>query len=181
MKLLGLTGLAGSGKDAVAKHLFCKHGWSRTAFADPLKQAATHIFGLSINDFYDREKKEQVNDYWNISPREMLQYLGTEAVRGTFGEDVWVRRWHLSYTIIKDTDNVVVTDVRTPTEADWLRRQGGKIVEVRRPGAGLSGASGRHVSESGLTAEWIDGVIHNDRGLEALGWIADQVLAKVFA
>jgi hypothetical protein len=91
-----------------------------------------------------------VIEFWGMSPREIFQKLGTEAVKGTFGPDAWVKRWSLSYGPLMDTDDVIVPDVRVDEEANYIRSLGGTIIEVRR-GAGLVGSTGNHVSELGLS------------------------------
>jgi hypothetical protein len=79
----------------------------------------------------------------------MLQQLG-DAVREKFGDDVFVRRWELSYNDFRRS-NVVVTDCRADVEAGRFRELGGRIVKVVR-GVGLTGSTGIHWSERGLSA-----------------------------
>jgi hypothetical protein len=64
----------------------------------------------------------------------MLQLLGTEATKPVFGDDIWLKRWFLSYSAVRDTDHVVVPDVRFDVEADAIRRLGGTIIHIVRPG-----------------------------------------------
>ncbi len=47
LKLVGLTGLAGSGKSEVARVLSERAGFTRVAFADPIKRLAMQLFGFS--------------------------------------------------------------------------------------------------------------------------------------
>jgi hypothetical protein len=151
MKLIGITGKARSGKDTIAEHLWAEHAFTRIAFADPLKLAAQHIFGLTEAQTWDDDMKEVVIPYWGMSPRQIFQYLGTEAVKGTFGPDTWIKRWAISYNLLKDTDHIVVTDVRTNLEAQAILNLGGVIIEVVRDGVGLEGETAKHSSEFGLT------------------------------
>lgn len=174
MKLIGITGKARSGKDTVAKHLWGEHEFTRIAMADPLKTAARAIFGLSHEQVYDDSLKEEVMPYWGMSPRQLFQLLGTEAVKGTFGDDTWVRRWLLSYSTLSQTDHVVVPDVRFDIEAETIRNLGGIIIEVRR-GPGLVGSTGDHASERGLST-LPDAVINNDGTLEELFGRVDAVV-----
>lgn len=167
MKLIGITGKAGAGKDTIASILWRAHSFTVMPFAGPLKAAAAHMFGLGMQHFNDREMKEKVNTYWGMSPRQMLQLLGTEAVKPHFGEDIWIKRWNLDYGALAETDHIVVPDVRFDPEANHLRKLNGIIIEVRRPAAGLAGDTGSHASERGLTME-PDFVIMNDGSLEDL-------------
>lgn len=165
-KLIGITGKAHSGKDTIADHLWAEYAYTRIAFADPLKRAAQEIFGLSHEQVFDQELKEMMVEHWGMTPRQILQKLGTEAIRGTFGGDVWTKRWLLSYDFLKATDDVVVPDVRFDEEAALIRAQGGVIIEVRR-GAGLQGAAGQHTSEKGLSLP-PNFIIENNSTLDAL-------------
>lgn len=150
MKLIGLTGKAGCGKDTLAKHLWLEHEFSRVAFADPMKRAAQQIFALTEAQTWNANLKEVVIPMWDLSPRQIFQLLGTEAIKGTFGSDVWIKRWAIAYHLLKDTDHVVVTDVRFDNEAAAIRSLGGIIVEIQRPFMTAISTSD-HVSESGLS------------------------------
>jgi hypothetical protein len=97
----------------------------------------------------------------------MFQMEGTEAGRNVFGGDLWIKRFMLSYNLLKHTDDIIVPDVRFDNEAEALRSLGGIIIEVRRGQAGLSGSAGAHVSESGLSLP-ADYVIDNNYSLEEL-------------
>ena len=150
MKLIGITGKARSGKDTVARMLFAQHAFTRIAFADPLKLAAQQMFGLSKEQTWDDRYKETIIPCWGMSPRQMFQLLGNEAVKPVFGADIWIKRWSMSYAIFRDTDDVIVPDVRFDHEASHIRSLGGVIVEVQR-GIGLVGSTGDHASERGLS------------------------------
>lgn len=177
MKLIGITGKARSGKDTLARFGFTQYGFTRIAFADPLKLAAQHIFGLSHEQTWDDDLKEVVIPFWNMSPRQMFQLLGTESVKGTFGDDTWMKRWILSYSLMRETDDIVVPDVRCDIEADGIRKLGGVIIEVQR-GVGLNGSTGDHASERGLST-LPDFTIDNNGTLEELYAAFDAIVGRV--
>ena len=178
-KLIGLAGKAGAGKDTVADYLWEKEGAIKIAFADALRGAAAHIFGLGMVNFTDRDLKEAEVEYWGMSPRRMLQLLGTEATKPVFGDNIWLKRWFLSYSAVRDTDHVVVPDVRFDVEAEAIRSLGGVIVHVVRPGFGLDGDSAAHVSEAGI--ELCDGDLYlsNDGTTCDLGHKVDQLWGSI--
>ncbi len=173
MKLIGLTGFAGSGKDTVAEMLLDEYSGYSCAFADPLRRAASEVFGLTHEQMTDREKKEAEVPYWGKTPRQILQLLGTECMRDVFGGDVWVKRADMQLECLKGmdareeigSDLVVFTDVRFPEEARFIREHGGVVVNVIRAGIG---PVNNHVSDSGLAAELIDFDLLNNAGLEQL-------------
>ena len=167
MKLIGITGKARLGKDCAAKFLWAQYGFTRIAFADPVKMAAQAKFGLTTEQTWSDELKEVVIPHWNMTPRQMFQMEGTEAGRNVFGGDLWIKRFMLSYNLLKHTDDIIVPDVRFDNEYSSLKSLSGIIIEVRRDVAGLSGSAGAHVSESGLSLP-ADYVIENNGTLEEL-------------
>ncbi len=167
MKLIGITGKARSGKDSLATFAWTQYGFTRIAFADPVKLSAQAKFGLTAAQTWDDELKEVVIPHWGMTPRQMFQMEGTEAGRNVFGGDIWIKRFMLSYNLLKYTDDIVVPDVRFDNEYSSLKSLGGIIIEVRRGQAGLSGSAGAHVSESGLSLP-ADYVIENEGTLEEL-------------
>lgn len=171
MKLIGIAGKARSGKDTIAKHLWAEHEFTRIAFADPLKAAAKSIFGLTDAQTWGDTLKEVVIPYWGMSPRQMFQLLGTEAVKGTFGPDTWVKRWAINYNLLKDTDHIVVPDVRTDLEAQAILNLGGVIISVHRDVGGLSGEPALHSSEGGLLDPADFTVLNNG----TLAWLHEQI------
>lgn len=174
-KLIGLAGKARAGKDTVADYLWEKEGAIKIAFADALRSAACSIFGLGQCNFTDRELKEAEVKYWGMTPRRMLQLLGTEATKPVFGADIWLKRWFLSYSAVRDTDHVVVPDVRFDVEAEAIRHLGGTIVHIVRPGAGLSGATGEHASEAGIEFRYGDMYLSNRGSVEELHRKVDEL------
>ena len=167
MNLMGTRGKARPGKDAVAKFAWAQYGFTRIAFADPVKMAAQAKFGLTAEQTWRDDLKEVVIPHWGMTPRQIFQMEGTEAGRNVFGGDLWIKRFMLSYNLLKGTDDIVVPDVRFDNEADAIRSLGGIIIEVRRGHAGLSGSAAAHVSESGLSLP-ADYVIENEGTLEDL-------------
>lgn len=174
MKLIGICGKARAGKDTIARYLFETHGFTRIAFADPVKQAAQHIFGLTHSQTWDDNLKSTVIPYWNMTPRQMFQKLGTDATHPIFGRDVWMKRWFMHYAQLEQTDHIVVPDVRYDLELAGIRQLGGSIITVRR-GEGLDGAEGQHISENGLSMA-PDCIIENDGSLTDLYNSIDAVL-----
>lgn len=177
MILIGLTGPAGSGKDTFADELYERFAFAKTSFAAPLKLALQAIFGFSAEQLSARHMKEAVADYWGFSPRYAAQKLGTEGCRNLFGEDVWIKRWLLTYFSLQQTDDVVVTDVRFDNEADTIRKLGGYIVHIRRGHNPLAiGTS--HASEQGISFATGDFFVENDGTVEDLKACAREVFRR---
>ena len=129
-----------------------------------------------------------------LTPRYALQLLGTEWGRHCY-DGVWVDyAMRVASTILNPANGmgydprsglhrdglpyrgVVVSDVRFSNEALAIRRAGGKVWRVERPGAGLSGGAAQHVSERGIPDDLVDAEILNDGTIEELHGSVDAVL-----
>lgn len=167
--LVGLCGLAGSGKSTVAAILRDRRNFTPIAFADPIYAAVAAITGLSADELANRENKETPLAWLGKSPRELLQTLGTEWGRESVHQEIWVRRaMRRAAAIVGGGGHVAVTDCRFTNEAEAVRQAGGAVWRVRRHGAGLAGGAGQHASEAGIPEELIDLRIENNGSLHDL-------------
>lgn len=189
MKLIGISGKAGAGKNAFAE-VFHSYGYLEFSFAAAVKKTCAEAFGISDFYFHNRELKEEVHPYWNLSPRQMMQLLGTEAIRGTFGDDFWVRRLQFTFTKLFDSDDkiqVVIPDVRTELEANFILSNGGYIIHLTRPGTSDTVGIVGHSSEAFdlqtlLIGEYKDRIYqyNNDSTLAALKKQAEFYAANLY-
>ncbi|MEU7243410.1 hypothetical protein [Streptomyces sparsogenes] len=165
MPNIGLIGLARSGKDTAGKWLVDNRGYSRVAFADPLRQAALKLDPIVLNRMDEPDRLSRiVRDYgWerakDLYPetRRVLQELGS-AMR-ELDEDFWLRAALSKVRDVNETTGrpAVITDVRYPNEAAELRHQGFHLVYIDRPGLERLD----HPSEGALTAGDADYTIVN--------------------
>lgn len=238
MNILGISGLAGSGKDTVAKFLG-PLGASNVALADPLKRIAKDVYDFTDLQLWGPSEERNKPDEryprehtfgegklcaccgWNwddtfstgdprcfLTPRYALQLLGTNWGRHCY-ENTWVvkcvrtagqllddphlrydykrgvyringgRDWEGEYTAEDLRVRLVtVSDVRFRNEIRAIQAHGGKVVRVRRPGAGLGGAAGLHPSEAEMMTisdSEFDFVIENEGTLEELEALAIKI------
>lgn len=183
--LIGLSGYARSGKDAVARQLVESHGFCRLALGDVLKD-----FLLALDPLIPHAAPGGVTLYrlssliehrgWELAKvrypevRELLQRCGTEAGQGVLGQNVWVDV--LMRQVSECDGDVVVSDVRFPHEADAIRDAGGLVVRVERPDVlpPTDEYGEVHVSETALLGYEFDGVIVNGGSLADLRDAVDQ-------
>jgi hypothetical protein len=137
---IALMGRARSGKDTVAARLVEAHGYTRVAFADPLKDVAYELnpiisgagfYGsvpIRLQSVIDRRGWEWAKDHYS-EVRRLLQHLG-QSVRDR-SSGFWIQQALI--TISEASGPVVVTDCRYPNEAAVLKRMGFRMVRVIRP------------------------------------------------
>ena len=167
--VVGLTGYAGSGKDTAAGGLVAV-GYQRMAFADGVRELALAvdpwIASQGLSPVPLRLSLLVAKRGWHWAKgfpevRETLQNIG-KGVRDIVGPRAWVdaldRRWRAA-----GSPDVVVTDVRYPNEAAWVKDRGGMVIRVDRPGIGPVNG---HESETLVGAIAADATVVND-GTEA--------------
>lgn len=166
--LIGLAGLARSGKDTAAQHLVNHHGFQAYAFADPLRDGLMHILNLSPCDF-EGDQKEQPLPWLGQSPRQLMQSLGTEWGRNKVHTELWLLLAAQNLDLLARThDNArgfVVSDIRFENEAEFIRKRGGLVIHVRRM---LLSQVNPHVSENGVMVQAKDIVISNNGSIDDL-------------
>lgn len=141
-KIISFTGHAGSGKDTIAQQFVKNAGYERVGFADSLKEilyALNPKIELFNNDYIGHWHVKNIVDNrgWDEAKKEpeirqLLQRLGTEGGRAALGEDIWVKTLFNS----PHGARIVIPDVRYANEADEIRRRGGTVVRIVRPGVG---------------------------------------------
>lgn len=139
VKLIGIMGQIGSGKDTVAD-LIEKNTNKRfinVRYADKLKDIVCSLIGCSRETLENREFKEgELPAIWQLSkkekrtPRFMLQKIG-QTVREKIHPNSWVNATFSTW----DTSKLswIVRDVRYQNEADAIIERGGVIIQVIRP------------------------------------------------
>lgn len=129
--VVALTGARRSGKDVVAEHLCRVHGFDRISFADPLKQMVAAAFGFSWEQV-DGHSKDVVDDAYGITPRKVLQFMGTEVMQlhlqtllPEVGRNFWAARLvreHVAQSRDDRRARLVISDMRFKHEYDVVSR-----------------------------------------------------------
>lgn len=167
LKLIGIHGHAGAGKDTVASYIQSRHqNCYIESFAAPLKRVCAAAFGLNVEEFYNREWKEE-ETFWGTTPRKIAQFVGTEMFRDVINDLItkgsnshWINLLEARLTGVsfppegeghyEPGDTVIIPDVRFQDEANWIWANGGIIISLLRDGCeGKVGIPG-HASEAGI-------------------------------
>lgn len=177
MIVIGFVGTKGVGKDTAADILVTKLGFVRRKFAQPIKDACSILFQIPESHFEGPEKEIVVEKH-GMSPRQMMQLVGTDMFRHMVNADFWLHHFHDWCTHQPVNTRVVVTDLRFQNEVDAVKRLGGLVVRiVRSSGTGRHLAKDSHVTETGIAhLTGVDAQLDNDGDIPAL-WHKVQGLA----
>lgn len=199
MIVVGISGYAGAGKDSVADLLVRDWGFTKMAFATPLKEAVAvldPILGyhkeyccaecdaeveeirLSTLLGYGLTQEDVKRDFmYGPELRRVYETFGTDVVRAA-DEDFWVKL--ASKELFRtERDRIVFSDVRFENEAGMILEAGEiartiqcSLWRVARPGV----TAGEHSSSnlSGLLGEEV--TILNDGSLEDLKVPVDMAM-----
>lgn len=156
-----------------------------------------------LETFFDREEAVNVMSHWDenyqqevyiasedviMTPRLLLQLLGTEAGRQIIHPNIWVNSLFADYTMSEEgkvklrranntaasvhalkggyLPNWIVTDMRFPNELEAIKSRGGLTIRLERPQ--LIKRDFEHASETALDNAEFDVVIQNDGTINEL-------------
>src|SRR5690606_16898279 len=178
MPLVGIAGKKRSGMDTVAKALE-PLGYQRIGFADELKQMALEINPLihgggELRGLVGALGWETAKDHYS-GARRFLQEPGTSVRDRDRAYCIRAAPMEIDSALVA-LRGVVVPDVRFPNEVDAIRKAGGTVIQVVRPGRLDDGD--RHVSETALDGIAFDYTIINDAGLDTLEQRAIEALTE---
>lgn len=162
MKIIAITGRRRSGKDTVADYLVKEYGYEKFSLADPMKLALSHLFGFTHDQLWEN-RKDEVDERWGLTPREVMQLFGGEFLndkiyelfpdleekvpRGEFKAkslDMQLTQKYYTDRLLSDTlypnaeyrnklYKVAIADMRYLSEAEYFRKRGATIWKIIRP------------------------------------------------
>lgn len=159
--IIGITGLAGSGKDTAADYLVARYGFEKISFATIMKRMLA-VAGLPEPS--NRDDKEKLVEGFPFTWRHAAQTIGTEWGRMCLEEDIWVK---LTMNSLDPDKDYVVSDVRFDNEARAILVKGGINIKLTGREVDLN-TSASHVSENGLQDDLISATIPNIWGMQEL-------------
>lgn len=134
MKLIGISGLARSGKDSFYEKCIpflegkgFKH--KRFAFADALKEECDPFLkqNVGISAFTEKNNEKEI-----IRP--LLVVYGTH-IRRKINKNCWIEKIEPKVKeSISDKTFSFITDVRFDNEIDWVHNLGGESIHITRKG-----------------------------------------------
>jgi adenylate kinase family enzyme len=140
LKLIGISGKKGSGKDTLGNYLVKKYGYKQYAYADSLKNVCRELFSFDEEQL-NGTKKEVIDEYWKVTPRHTFQFMGdilrdnAETIFPGIGDTLLVevmRKKILSEWERCPEKKIIITDVRFQNELNLIKELGGTIIKIER-------------------------------------------------
>lgn len=189
-RVIAITGRSQSGKDTLGAYLAEKYGFATYAFAKRLKEAAYALNPIVEIDKsslrYTRLQELVDNVGWDKAKEipevgRTLQRVGTEAGWQIHGARLWVNLAEDDYLAEQPlTTGIAITDLRFPSEEEWLRERGGVLIRVERPvKARNSTRDQNHISEKLQDTLTPDFTIVNDGTLTQFHEKIEAVYAQI--
>jgi hypothetical protein len=230
--VIGISGRLGSGKDTVGKLIqymtaedvaagclgrirgglsidgYHNSDFENKKFAGKLKLVGSILSGVPVEMFEDQDfKKLDMSPEWEMTYREFLQKLGTEAMRDGLHTNVWVNALFADYkelSVLRDSQGIkifdeegnhqfnypnwLITDMRFPNEMDAVKDKGGITIRVNRPkpremflmnaNTVIDTRVPEHPSETALDNADFDYVIENSGSFDDLMVKVEAILKK---
>lgn len=145
-KIIGIAGFKDAGKDTVAT-ILCGGGVTaspidplgpanttlfdqdplmvRAALGDPLRDVCSILYGFTPEDYTNRTRKDG-------APRKALRDVAQHLRK--LDPHIWLRPMARTLATLRDDQTLVITDVRQRSEYEFVRKAGGEIWGVYRPG-----------------------------------------------
>ena len=183
--VVGIGGLLGSGKDAVADLLVAEHSFAKHFMSEPMGRSLyalnpyipieyetnggpNGVRFVRYRDFVDEVGYTAAKQ--NPEVRALLQRLGWDVGRLIIGENTWVDIAERSMTSDRRAGlPTVLTGVRTKNEIDLIEKLGGILIWVNRPGNPYTtAASAGHLTETSVGPTDFHIIVENDGTLDEL-------------
>lgn len=129
--LIGIHGIAQTGKTTAAQTLCRALELHRYTIARPVTEACAATLGLTHEQFLALPKKHPIN-ILRITKREMMQQMGDFIIRNNPDALIHMLNARIQnnkqYNTFNNGD--CIEDVRTESEAAWVRNQGGIVIHI---------------------------------------------------
>lgn len=134
MKVIGIGGQLGSGKDTLADYLAKQlnsrpsqlQGWNRIGFAHAVKKVFMDSFNVTWDFIEEWKRKPEIPPGFDKNIRQSLQFIG-DGFR-QIRSNIWIEM------AFREDIPKIISDVRYLNEATAIREHGGLTVLVWRAG-----------------------------------------------
>ena len=195
-----ISGQKRAGKDTISDYIKGQVMASRVSFADPVRDVCRAYFGWT-EEWLLGKHKEDVDPYWGISPRQAMQYLGTEVGRvgiaenypefkSVTGDSIWIKSAKKNIRVKSSKEYIsnygkirafIIPDMRFLNEYDAMKEmenEGYKVITIGVRRDGLPSDSHASETEIRYCVENCDFIIDNNKEISDLEDSVDEIITK---
>lgn len=172
-RIIAICGAKRSGKDTIANILSEYYGYKHIKIAQKLKDICKILFSFT-DDQLETDIKENIDHRWNITPRQAMQFIGTEIMQYQIQHLLPnVDRNFWMHSVIKEIDanpntKYVISDMRFLHEAQMLKDKDPTTLFIKINRNMKKNETDPHVSELEFNAIKEDLLIKNDNTIDIL-------------
>lgn len=173
--LVAICGLKRSGKDTIAKHIDKQYGYKHIKIAEPIKQICKILFNFS-DEQMETDIKEEIDPRWQVSPRTVMQFLGTEIFQNQINTIIpnLNRQLFMKSIVFKEDTNYVISDMRFLHEYSFIKEKYPHSIVIRVEKSNDYHDS--HISETEWQKIPFDYIVYNNSTIEDLHIQIDKIL-----
>jgi dephospho-CoA kinase len=167
--IICIAGFKRTGKDTAANFISENYGYQHVKIARAIKELIKYLFMLDEEDV--EENKEIVNSEWQVTPRYLMQTIGTELFQFKLseymphiGRNFWIIRFIKQ---LNDNEKYVVSDLRFSHEFTSLKEKYGEKMIVIRINNTIIVQNDTHVSENEFLQIPADYIVDNNSDIES--------------
>ena len=195
-----ISGQKRAGKDTISDYIKGQVMASRVSFADPVRDVCRAYFGWT-EEWLLGKHKEDVDPYWGISPRQAMQYLGTEVGRvgiaenypefkSVTGDSIWIKSAKKNIRVKSSKEYIsnygkirafIIPDMRFLNEYDAMKEmenEGYKVITIGVRRDGLPSDSHASETEIRYCVDKCDFIIDNNKEISDLEDSVDEIITK---
>jgi phosphomevalonate kinase len=173
MKIIGLSGKMGSGKNYIAEKILFPH------FKDSYNILIIGFGDQMKNELYARDltlSYDQLYDHKTFETRQKLQQYGTENGRDKYHQDIWVRGLDIQIETFQrrsgENSLVIICDVRFINEYEYIKQKLGTVIRIEAPNR----TKLRYTNEASLDEKHMDKIMNHRSETELDNTVFDIII-----
>ncbi len=182
--VIAICGKRRCGKDTIANYLKIKYDFEHVKISAKLKFVIKTLFNFT-DDQMENDSKELIDDKWKVSPRQVMQFIGTDIMQfeiqkllPNINRTFWIKSLieDLKYT----SKNIVISDLRFIHEYEELKKISHKIyiIKVERNCEHDTLSTDAHSSEIEMTNIPCDFIVQNVK-INDLYFNLDKIISQI--
>jgi dephospho-CoA kinase len=137
-RIIAICGARRCGKDTLAHILEEHYGYKHLKISQELKSIVSQLFSFNQEQL-ENDNKDFVDERYGITPREIMQFFGTEMMQYKLGEllpsmgkKFWIKLFIERYIKTNPYEKIVVSDMRFIHEYEELKKYNALVVQIKR-------------------------------------------------